>query len=345
MKYIIYFNLVLWVISCQPPKNSEVAVGNEQEVTANVHAADGNPFITHMYTADPSARVFNDTLYVYPSHDEDTATWFNMENWHVFSTTDLVNWTDHGVAFSLDDVSWSDNYAWAPDCIKRNGKYYFYYPVDQNHIGVAVGDTPYGPFKDPLGKPLISFNSPGVVSNRDFIDPGVFIDDDGQAYLFMGQLEVNVIKLNEDMISYDGEVIILDKEQTKGFFEAAWMHKYNGKYYLSYAGKNENGVDEIMYAMADNILGPYEFKGSILEPMNSGTNHHSIVEYKGKWYFFYHNSDLYFNKHPEKEPKFGWGHTGSPHPYRRSICVEGLNYNEDGTIQPVTPTIKGVTDI
>jgi arabinoxylan arabinofuranohydrolase len=109
-----------------------------------------NPFITHMYTADPSARVFNDTLYVYPSHDEDTATRFSMKDWHVFSTTDMKNWTDHGVALSLNDLSWAHSEAWAPDCAKRNGKYYFYYPVEASEIGVAVGDKPYGPFKDPL---------------------------------------------------------------------------------------------------------------------------------------------------------------------------------------------------
>lgn len=295
-----------------------------------------NPFIGHMYTADPSARVFNDTLWVYPSHDEDTATWFSMVDWHVFSTTDMKNWTDHGVIFSLDDISWSDKYAWAPDCIEKNGKYYFYYPVEQKHIGVAVADRPTGPFRDPLGKPLISKNTPGVVSNRDFIDPAVYIDDDGQAYLFMGQNDVNVIKLNEDMISYDGEVYIV--EGTKDFFEAVWVHKYKGKYYLSYSGDGK-----ILYGLSDNILGPYEYKGVILEEMSSGTNHHSIVEYKGKWYLFYHNSELYFENHPEVERKFGW--TEGVHPFRRSVCVDELFYNEDGTIQQVRPTKEGVEKI
>lgn len=291
-----------------------------------------NPFITHMYTADPSARVFNDTLYVYPSHDEDTASWFFMKDWHVFSTTDMKNWTDHGVALSLDDLSWANTMAWAPDCAERNGKYYFYYPVEQSKIGVAVGDKPYGPFKDPLDSALIHTNSEGVVCNRDFIDPCVFIDDDGQAYLFMGQLVVNAIKLNEDMISYDGEVHLL--EGTDDFFEAVWMHKYQDKYYLSYVGKS----GEIKYCISDNPLGPFEYKGVILQKMNSGTNHHSIVEYNGEWYMFYHNSDLYFSNQPEEEPKFGWGHEGSVHPFRRSICFDKLYYNEDGTIREVQPT-------
>jgi beta-xylosidase len=291
-----------------------------------------NPFITHIYTADPSARVFNDTLYVYPSHDEDTATWFYMQDWHVFSTTDMENWTDHGVAFSLKDLSWADEMAWAPDCIERNGKYYFYYPVEQSMIGVAVSDKPYGYFKDPLDSALIHTNSNGVVCNRDFIDPAVFIDSDGQAYLYMGQLVVNAIKLNDDMISYDGEVHLL--EGTDDFFEAIWMHKRKGKYYLSYVGNS----GEIKYCMSDSPLGPFDYKGVILPRMNSGTNHHSIVEYKGQWYMFYHNSDLYFKNNPEVEEKFGWAHEGSPHPYRRSICFDRLFYNEDGTIQKVIPT-------
>ena len=299
-------------------------------VGSSCHAQ--NPFITHMYTADPSARVFNDTLYVFPSHDEDTATWFNMKDWHVFSTTNMQNWTDHGVIFSLDDISWADEMAWAPDCIERNGKYYFYYPVEQSKIGVAVSDKPYGYFKDPLDSPLIHINSTGVVCHRDFIDPAVFIDDDGQAYLYMGQLVVNAIRLNIDMISFDGKVHLL--EGTDDFFEAIWIHKYNGKYYLSYAGKS----GEIKYCISDNPLGPFEYKGIILQRMNSGTNHHSIVEYKGQWYMFYHSSDLYFKNNPEVEEKFGWGHKGSPHPFRRSICFDKLYYNEDGTIKEVIPT-------
>lgn len=291
-----------------------------------------NPFITHIYTADPAARVFNDTLFVYTSHDEDTATKFSMQDWRVFSTTDMKNWTDHGVIFSLKDISWASYQAWAPDCIKRNGKYYLYYPVEHSKIGVAISDKPYGPFKDPLDSALIHTHSKGVVCNRDFIDPAVFIDDDGQAYLYMGQLVVNAIKLNKDMISYDGKVHLL--EGTDDFFEAVWMHKYNGKYYLSYSAIS----GEIKYCMSDNPLGPFEYKGVILPRMNSGTNHHSIVEYKGQWYMFYHNSDLYFRNHPDAEPKFGWGHKGSPHPFRRSVCFDKLYYNDDGTIQEVVPT-------
>ncbi len=295
-----------------------------------------NPFITKMYTADPSARVFNDTLYVYPSHDQDTATWFNMVDWHVFSTTDMKSWKDHGVALSLNDLNWAKRYAWAPDCIEKNGKYYFYYPTDQFHIGVAVSDKPYGPFKDPIGKPLLSKDSPGVICNRDFIDPAIFIDDDGSAYLFAGQNTVNAIKLNPDMVSYDGQVHII--QGAEKFFEASWVHKYKGKYYLSYSS-----VDgKILYALSDNVFGPYQYTGVVLDEVNSGTNHHSIAAYKGKWYLFYHNSDLYYQNTPGEKQVLDWN---GKNPFRRSICVDYLHYNDDGTIKKVLPTKTGVDKV
>ncbi len=294
-----------------------------------------NPFISHMYTADPSARVFNDTLYVYPSHDPDTATWFNMVDWHVFSTTDMKTWTDHGVALRLADLSWAKKYAWAPDCAFYNGRYYFYYPVDQNFIGVAIGNRPYGPFKDPLGRPLITRQTPGVVNNRDLIDPAIFIDDDQKAYLIFGQNDVNIVRLNEDRVSFADTVRVI--QGVYHFFEAIWMHKYQGKYYLSYSGD-----DKILYGIGDSPYGPFEYKGMILDKMNSGTNHHSIVEYKGQWYLFYHNADLYFSKHKEDDGSLGWK---GVHPFRRSICVDYLYYNEDGTIQQVVPTKTGVEKI
>lgn len=288
-----------------------------------------NPVITHMYTADPSARVFGDVLYVYPSHDRDQAQWWDMKDWHVFSTTNMVAFEDHGPALSLTDISWAKKYAWAPDCIERNGKYFFYFPTDRKHIGVAIGDRPEGPFKDALGKPLLSKGDSGVVCDRDFIDPCPFIDDDGKAYLFAGQHAVNVIELNEDMISYNGEVKVI--EGAKGFFEAVWVHKHDGRYYLSYSG---NG--KILYAVSDHVLGPYTFAGQILDRVNSRTNHHSIVEYRGKWYLFYHNADLALKNIPkgsEDRKYIRW---------RRSVCVEELVYNPDGTIQEVKQTQTGV---
>jgi beta-xylosidase len=304
--------------------------------TGSVYGYGQNPFIRHMYTADPSAHVFDGRVYVYPSHDRDSSVTFDMVDYHVFSSENLTDWTDHGVVLSLDEVSWASENAWAPDCGFYNGKYYFYFPTDRSHIGVAVGDSPAGPFTDAIGKPLVSKDSPGVVNKRDFIDPSVFIDDDGTPYLFFGQLDVNVVKLNKDMVSYDGPVHIL--EGAKDFFEAIWVHKYNGIYYLSYSTWGERGVTgpQIVYATSDHVLGPYEYQGVILEEVNSGTNHHSIVEYRGEWFLFYHNSDLFLERTPEDSPDMKY------RPYRRSICVDRLFYNDDGSILKVIPTKKGV---
>ena len=290
-----------------------------------------NPVIRTIYTADPSARVFGDTLYVYPSHDRDDAISFSMEDYHVFSTTDMVNFEDKGVIFNpLTQTTWAEKEAWAPDCIERNGRYYLYYPTDCKHIGVAVSDYPTGPFSDPLGHPLISIDSPGVVCDRDFIDPCVFIDDDGQAYLFMGQNTVCCIKLNEDMISYDGEVHII--EGLEEFFEAVWVHKYDGRYYLSYSNSPFTGHQpQIAYAVSDSPLGPYDYKGVILGPVSSGTNHHSIVRYGDDWFMFFHDASLSMERldvehHPE---------LARVCPLRRSVCVEHLYYNEDGDIMEI----------
>ena len=295
--------------------------------------------ITNIYTADPSARVFGDTLYVYPSHDRDNAFSFSMEDYHVFSTTDMVHFEDRGVIFSpLTQTSWAESAAWAPDCIERDGKYYLYYPTDRRHIGVAVSDSPAGPFEDPLGHPLISIDSPGVVCDRDFIDPCVFIDDDGQAYLFMGQNTVCCIKLNEDMISYDGKVHII--EGLEEFFEAVWVHKRDGRYYMSYSNSPFTGHQpQIAYAVSDSPMGPYEYKGVILGPVSSGTNHHSIVRYGDDWFLFFHDASLSRARldaehHPELAGICS---------VRRSVCVEHLYYDENGDIREVVRRNINVT--
>ncbi len=300
------------------------------------HLSSQNPIVTHMYTADPSAHVFNGRVYVYPSHDRDNSVTFDMMDYHVFSSANMIDWTDHGMVLSLEDVSWASRNAWAPDCGYYKGKYYFYFPTDQSYIGVAVSDNPAGPFRDALGKPLVTKNSPGVVNKRDFIDPSVFIDDDGTPYLFFGQLDVNVVQLNPDMISYDGPVHII--EGAKDFFEAVWVHKYKGKYYLSYSTWGEKGVTgpQIVYAVSENVLGPYEYQGVILDEVSSGTNHHSIVQFRDQWYLFYHTSDLFAERTDSNSAEYKYK------PYRRSICVDRLFYNEDGTIQKVVPTRSGV---
>jgi len=298
---------------------------------AQHHELGGNPVITHMYSADPSARVFGDSLYLYPSHDRDGAQGFDMDDYHCYVTADLKTFEDRGVIFRpFEQTTWATRAAWAPDCAYRNGKYYFYFPTDTRHIGVAVSDHPWGPFEDPLGHPLLSIDSPGVICDRDFIDPCVFIDDDGQAYMFVGQNTCCCIKLNEDMISYDGEVHII--EGLVEFFEASWMHKYKGKYYLSYSNSPFTGHQpEIVYAMADNPLGPYEYKGVILGPVSSGTNHHSIVQFGADWLLFYHTGDLGL---------YNFGDVPGAAGFHRSVCVDYLYYNPDGTIRPVVPTVS-----
>lgn len=295
-----------------------------------------NPFITQHYAADPSAHLFNGRIYVYPSHDRDNSQTFDMIDYHVYSSDNMMDWMDHGVALHLDSIKWATEKAWAPDCAYKNGKYYFYFPTDRAYIGVAVSDAPEGPFKDALGKPLISKESPGVVNKRDFIDPSIFIDDDGTPYLFFGQIDVNVITLNNDMISYSGSVKVI--EGAKDFFEAVWVHKHNGMYYMSYSTWGTEGETgpQIVYATSKNILGPYTYQGVILDEVNSGTNHHSIIEFNGQWYFFYHNADLFLSKTPTDSPDI------KRKGYRRSICVDKLYYNEDGTIKKVIPTKAGI---
>ncbi|WP_342750902.1 glycoside hydrolase family 127 protein [Termitidicoccus mucosus] len=272
------------------------------------------------FHADPSARVFDGKLYIYPSHDAAGArNWKGMVDWHVFSTEDMVKWTDHGVISSLKDIAWADTEAWAPDCIERNGKYYFYFPAG-GQIGVAVSDSPTGPFKDALGQPLVKKNEAGI---RYMIDPNVFIDDDGQAYLYVGgAYQLGVVKLKEDMITRDGPIQMLDMPK---FYEGAWVHKRKGIYYASYPirPKGREGQANVMaYSTAQSPLGPWEYKGEILD--NRSLNiHGSITEFKGQWYLFHH--------------------VAGPSNWERRVCVEPLSYNEDGSIKPIR-IAKGTAD-
>jgi beta-xylosidase len=265
------------------------------------------------FQADPSARVFNGHLYVYPSHDIAGSKDWDMVDWHVFSTDDMAHWKDHGVVFSLKDITWADKHAWAPDCIERNGKYYFYFPAD-SQIGVAVSDSPTGPFKDPLGKPLIGRDeAPGI---RVF-DPNIFIDDDGTAYLYFGNSndKLGVVKLKKDMITRDGPIQILN---VKNYHEGIWVHKRKGLYYFSYPSYRGDKIANLMeYSVSKSPLGPFEYKGVILD--NRSRNiHGSIVEFKGKWWLFYH--------------------VEGPSPYERRVCLARLRYAADGSILPIKMT-------
>jgi beta-xylosidase len=315
----------------------------------------GKPLVTHMYTADPSARVFNGRLYVYPSHDwdsgvpeDDTGAHFDMKDYHVFSMDQVGGKVvDHGTALHVRDVPWAERQMWAPDAVEKNGKYYLYFPARDKEgvfrIGVAAGDKPEGPFKA----------QPQPISGSYSIDPGMLADDDGEYYMYFGgiwggqlqrwqtgsyvgedsypkddqpALTPKIARMSGDMLSFAEEpkdVVILcenghplkSSDNARRFFEAAWVHKYQGTYYLSYS---TGDTHFIQYATSDNPYGPFHYKGKILEPVLGWTNHHSVVQHQGKWYLFYHDSSL------------SGGRT-----HLRSMKVTELTHNADGTIKTV----------
>ncbi len=306
-----------------------------------------NPIINNQFTADPTARVFDGKLYLYPSHDipslitNNGQPWFTMEDYHVFSSEDLTVWTDHGVILSQEDVPWGkpDAYSmWAPDCVERNGKYYFYFPDAPKEgfgftIGVAISDTPYGPFV-PQPEPIKGVSG---------IDPCVLLASDGNAYLFWGagrcaKLKDNMIELADDnpkevMKWGDREFEMIGVSCLKGLpsrqAEGPFAFEYNGNFYLTYPYVRED-TEVLAYAMSKNPMGPYEYKGIIMaeSPTGCWTNHHSIVNYQGEWYLFYHHNDY--------SPDFD---------KNRSARIDRLYFNEDGTIQEVIPTLRGVGHI
>jgi arabinoxylan arabinofuranohydrolase len=299
-----------------------------------------NPIIQTIYTADPAPLVYKDTLFLYTGHDEDKSTWFTMKDWHTYSTIDMVNWTDRGVALSVKTFNWASKDAWAGQCIFRNGKFYFYVPVNQANgkgmaIGVAVSDHPTGPFTDALKKPLLH-------TGAGDIDPTVFIDDDGQAYLFWGNPYLKYVKLNKDMTSYAGDVVTVPlnekgfsvryKDQDKrpsAYEEAPWIYKRKDLYYLLYAA---GGVPEhLAYSTSKSILGPWLYGDTIMPIIKSGgafTNHPGLIDYKGKSYLFYHNGAL----------PGGGG-------FNRSVSVDEFKFNADGTIPRIANTITGVKPV
>jgi hypothetical protein len=294
-------------------------------IFASQSARADNPVVQTNFTADPAPMVHDGVVYLYTSHDEDDAPpgmgHFLMLDWKCYSTTDMVNWTDHGTVASLATFPWAvqSNDAWAPQIVERGGKFYLYAPVSvpgwpKNVIGVAVADNPFGPFKDALGHPLID-------KGNGYIDPTVFIDDDGQAYLYFGNPNLWYVKLNADMISYSGEIV---QEPTKpeNYQEGPWFYKHGSHYYMAYA--STCCPEGIGYAMSDGPTGPWIYKGYIMKPnKGSSGNHPGIIDYKGGSYVFGFNYKLNFtltDKHHE----------------RRSVCVAKFDYNPDGTI-PTAP--------
>lgn len=314
------------------------------------------PLVEHIYTADPSAHVFNGKIYIYPSHDieagipeNDLGDHFDMRDYHILSMEKIGGKvTDNGVALSVKDIPWAGRQLWAPDAAYANGKYYLYFPLkdkeDIFRIGVAISDSPTGPFTA----------EPNPIAGSYSMDPAVFEDSDGTFYMYFGgiwggQLQQwknniysaegiepaadqpailpKIAKLNPDMVSFAEEVreveildengkLILAGDNNRRFFEASWVHKYNGKYYFSYS---TGDTHYICYAIGDNPYGPFTYQGIILQPVEGWTNHHSIVEFEGKWYLFYHDMQL----------------SGKTH--LRNVKMTELKYNEDGTIQPINP--------
>jgi Glycosyl hydrolases family 43 len=313
------------------------------------------PIVSHIYTADPSAHVFEGRIYVYPSHDfeagvpqDDLGSHFAMRDYHVLSM-DTVGGkvTDHGVALDIKDVPWAGRQMWAPDAAEKGGKYFLYFPVknkqDVFRIGVAVSDKPAGPFKA----------EPEAIEGSYSMDPAVFKDTDGKYYMYFGgiwggqlqrwatgtyvakdtyppndqpALTPKVAQMRADMLGFSEkprDVVILDEQgkpltagdNKRRFFEASWMHKYRGKYYFSYS---TGDTHFIVYATGDSPYGPFTYRGKILEPVLGWTNHHSIVEFKGKWYLFYHDTQL------------SGGQT-----HLRNVKVVELKYRDDGTIETI----------
>jgi beta-xylosidase len=292
-------------------------------------ASVGNPIIKHKFTTDPTALVYNDTVYLYTGHDEAPVGVedYVMNDWLCFSSTDLVNWTEHPIPLKSAAFSWSRGGAYAPKVIERNGKFYFYAPVTHETIrgraiGVAVADTPVGPFRDAIGSALIT----GEMTNHEEefvnIDPTVVIDNDGQAYIFWGKSQCYYAKLKSNMIELDGEIKTVE---FPNFEEGSHLHKRGDWYYFSYG---YGSPEKVAYAMSRNIEGPWEFKGILNELAgNCKTNRPAIVDFKAKSYFFYHNGAL----------KDGGSH-------RRSVCVDYLYYNPDGTMKRIIMTSEGVQE-
>lgn len=283
----------------------------------SVVSAQNMPLVQTKYTADPAPMVYQDTVFLYTTHDEDTANGFEMYDWLLYTSTDMVNWTDHGVVASTKDFKWRsrDNGAWALQVIERNGKFYMYCPLHGHGIGVLVSDTPYGPFKDPIGKPIVWDKS-----NWYDIDPSVWIDDDGQAYMYWGNPHTYYARLNEDMVSLKDSVVRLPYH-IEHYQEGPWFYKRNGHYYLAYA--STCCPEGIGYAMSDSPTGPWTSKGYIMRPTErSRGNHPGVIDYKGRSYVFGLNYEIMHLETME-------------HHERRSVSAAEITYNSDGTIQDV----------
>jgi hypothetical protein len=302
------------------------------QVLLNHFACAQNPIIRDQFSADPSARVFNGMVYLFPSHDilaregRGRPGWFCMEDYHVFSSSNLTDWTDLGVIVSQNKVNWVDSATfsmWAPDCIARNGKYYFYFPANVKAsfgrgfgVGVAVADNPAGPYTP----------QPEPIKNVHGIDPCPFIDKDGQAYIYFAQGKIFAAKLKDNMIELASEPQVIGDLPTQGLIEGPFLFERNGIYYMTYPHV-QNKIERLEYSIANNPMGPFKITGVIMDesPMGTWTVHQSIIEFNNQWYLFYHENEL--------SPKFD---------KNRSVRIDSLFFNSDGTIRKVIPTFRGV---
>ncbi len=299
-------------------------------------APGSNPLFRDAFTADPAPLVVGDTLYLYVGHDEATGEqMFNITEWLCYSTKDMKRWTPHGSVLKPTDFTWATGEAWASQVVEKDGKFFFYTTVQHGEpcvgkaIGVAVGDSPLGPFTDARGTALVRDDTTPSDKPWNDIDPTVFIDDDGTAYLAWGNPYLYFARLKPNMTEIDGEIRRIDLPY---YTEGPWLHKRGGLYYLTYAAFAHQGQwEKICYATAPQITGPWTYRGILTDQTkHSYTVHPGIVEFQGRWYLFYHTADLELNGE-----KGGLG--------RRSVAVEHLEYNADGTMKPVEQTAAGVS--
>lgn len=288
-----------------------------------------NPAIRNQFACDPTAIVVDDTIYLYTGHDEAPpgVDDYVMRKWLVFSSQDLLNWIDHPVPLKATDFAWASGDAYASKVIVRNNRYYWFVSVTHAQkkgkaIGVAVSESPTGPFHDAIGHALVTHDMlPAAKDEKANLDPTVWIDDDGQIYMFWGNGLCYFAKVTGDLSGIDGNIKII---KLPNFEEGSHLHKRNGWFYLSYGYEMP---EKVAYAMTKNINGPWDFKGIINDvPYNCVTNRPCIIDFKNNSYFIYHNGAL-----PD----------GSSH--RRSICIEKLFYNPDDTIQKIEMTTSGIS--
>lgn len=325
---LVYIVVIFIVLSCNT-KESQKQELDVSIIETTKPVEFNNPIITNKFTADAAAIVHNDKVYLYAGHDvaPNDLNFYKMDEWLVYSSSNMVDWEEHPVPLKTSDFSWASGDAWASEVIEKDGKFYWYVTVSHGtihgkSIGVAVSDSPIGPFKDALGKALITNDmTKNTAISWDDIDPTVFIDDDGQAYLFWGNTVCYYVKLKENMLELDGQIKTI---QLPNYTEAPWIHKKGDWYYLSYAYQFP---EKIAYAMSKSVTGPWEYKGILNEIAgNSNTNHQAIIAFKGKDYFIYHNGSV--------QPNGG--------SFRRSVCIDKLIYNDDGTMKRVVMTSEGI---